>query len=46
MVLCAPMALGMVGGARIRRMLPAESFFPAVLVLLLMIGLGVVGRAL
>ena len=46
MVLCAPMALGMVGGARIRRMLPAESFVPAVLVLLLMIGLGVVGRAL
>ena len=46
LALCAPMALGMAGGARVRRRIPPESFFRAVLVLLMLIGIGVIGRAI
>lgn len=44
--LCVPMALGMLGGAQIRQRIPPESFFRAVLLLLMLIGIGVVGRAI
>jgi len=46
LALCVPMALGMAGGAQIRRRIPAETFFSAVLVLLMLIGIGMVGRAI
>jgi uncharacterized membrane protein YfcA len=46
LALCVPMALGMAGGAWIRRIFTSEAFFRAVLVLLMLIGIGMVGRAI
>ncbi|MDP2620548.1 MAG: sulfite exporter TauE/SafE family protein [Hyphomicrobiales bacterium] len=46
LALCVPMALGMAGGAQIRRRIPPETFFRSVLVLLMLVGIGMVGRAL
>lgn len=46
LALCVPMTLGMVGGAQVRRRIPPETFFRAVLVLLMLVGVGVIGRAL
>lgn len=44
--LCVPMAVGMAVGAQIRRRIPSDTFFRAVLLLLMLIGLTTVGRAL
>jgi len=46
LALCVPMTLGMAVGAQIRRRIPPETFFRAVLVLLMLIGIGIVGRAI
>jgi hypothetical protein len=46
LALCVPMAVGMAGGAQIRRRFTSKAFFRAVLVLLMLIGIGMVGRAI